>query len=98
MRGLPTRARSPRAASPQAELADDARGPLHLLAALACALSARSFVSAYPQRSRAIGKLVDASDLRSACWCSIDVDDLERGVRFYTEGLGLRIGRRFKER
>jgi predicted enzyme related to lactoylglutathione lyase len=29
---------------------------------------------------------------------NIDVDDLERGVRFYTEGLGLRVGRRFKER
>lgn len=26
---------------------------------------------------------------------NIDVDDLERGVRFYTEGLGLRVGRRF---
>jgi predicted enzyme related to lactoylglutathione lyase len=29
---------------------------------------------------------------------NIDVDDLERGVRFYTEGLGLRVGRRFRER
>jgi catechol 2,3-dioxygenase-like lactoylglutathione lyase family enzyme len=26
---------------------------------------------------------------------NIDVDDLDRGVRFYTEGLGLRVGRRF---
>jgi predicted enzyme related to lactoylglutathione lyase len=29
---------------------------------------------------------------------NIDVDDLERGVRFYTEGLGLSVGRRFRER
>ncbi|MDB4975466.1 MAG: glyoxalase [Myxococcaceae bacterium] len=28
---------------------------------------------------------------------NIDVDDLERGVRFYTEALGLRVGRRFSE-
>src|SRR5512140_1823242 len=26
---------------------------------------------------------------------NIDVDDLERGVRFYTAALGLRVGRRF---
>ncbi|MCZ8255076.1 MAG: VOC family protein [Bacteroidia bacterium] len=26
----------------------------------------------------------------------IDVDDMERAVAFYTEGLGLRVGRRFK--
>jgi catechol 2,3-dioxygenase-like lactoylglutathione lyase family enzyme len=26
---------------------------------------------------------------------NIDVDDLDKGVRFYTEGLGLRVGRRF---
>ena len=26
---------------------------------------------------------------------NIDVDDLDRGVRFYREGLGLRVGRRF---
>lgn len=26
----------------------------------------------------------------------IDVDDLERAIRFYTEGLGLRLGRRLK--
>ena len=25
---------------------------------------------------------------------NIDVDDLERGIRFYTEALGLRLGRR----
>ncbi|MBL0419283.1 VOC family protein [Ramlibacter sp. AW1] len=25
----------------------------------------------------------------------IDVDDLERGITFYTQGLGLRVGRRF---
>jgi lactoylglutathione lyase len=28
---------------------------------------------------------------------NIDVDDLERGVRFYCDGLGLRVGRRFGE-
>ena len=27
---------------------------------------------------------------------NIDVDDLERGTRFYCEGLGLRVGRRFE--
>lgn len=32
-------------------------------------------------------------DLR-AC---IDVDDVERAIAFYTEGLGLRVGRRFGE-
>jgi predicted enzyme related to lactoylglutathione lyase len=26
---------------------------------------------------------------------NIDVEDLERGARFYSEGLGLRVGRRF---
>ncbi len=26
---------------------------------------------------------------------NLDVDDVERAVRFYTEGLGLRVGRRF---
>jgi lactoylglutathione lyase len=26
---------------------------------------------------------------------NVDVDDLERGVRFYCDGLGLRVGRRF---
>ena len=26
---------------------------------------------------------------------NIDVDDLDKGVRFYSEGLGLRVGRRF---
>jgi catechol 2,3-dioxygenase-like lactoylglutathione lyase family enzyme len=26
---------------------------------------------------------------------NIDVDDLERGIRFYTEALGLRVERRF---
>jgi len=26
---------------------------------------------------------------------NIDVDDLERGIRFYTDALGLRVGRRF---
>jgi predicted enzyme related to lactoylglutathione lyase len=29
---------------------------------------------------------------------NIDVDDLERGTRFYTTALGLRVGRRFTER
>jgi predicted enzyme related to lactoylglutathione lyase len=29
---------------------------------------------------------------------NIDVDDLERATRFYTEALGLRVGRRFRER
>jgi predicted enzyme related to lactoylglutathione lyase len=27
---------------------------------------------------------------------NIDVDDLERGTRFYCDGLGLRVGRRFE--
>src|SRR5688500_19312991 len=27
----------------------------------------------------------------------IDVDDVERGIEFYTRGLGLRLGRRFDE-
>lgn len=26
---------------------------------------------------------------------NLDVDDIERAVRFYTEGIGLRVGRRF---
>ncbi|MEY4509118.1 MAG: hypothetical protein RLZZ450_1240 [Pseudomonadota bacterium] len=39
------------------------------------------------QDRRAMGLLVN-----------IDVDDLERGVHFYTEGLGLSVGRRFQER
>ena len=26
----------------------------------------------------------------------IDVDDIERGIAFYTQGLGLRVGRRLK--
>ena len=26
----------------------------------------------------------------------IDVDDMERAIAFYTEGLGLKLGRRFK--
>lgn len=30
------------------------------------------------------------------CVC-IDVDDVERGIAFYTEGLGLEVGRRFDE-
>jgi len=29
---------------------------------------------------------------------NIDVEDLEAGTRFYTEGLGLKVGRRFAER
>jgi predicted enzyme related to lactoylglutathione lyase len=28
---------------------------------------------------------------------NLDVDDIEHAVRFYTEGLGLRVGRRFDE-
>jgi predicted enzyme related to lactoylglutathione lyase len=27
---------------------------------------------------------------------NLDVDDLERGIRFYTEAVGLRVGRRFQ--
>jgi catechol 2,3-dioxygenase-like lactoylglutathione lyase family enzyme len=26
---------------------------------------------------------------------NVDVDDLERGTRFYCDGLGLKVGRRF---
>jgi catechol 2,3-dioxygenase-like lactoylglutathione lyase family enzyme len=28
---------------------------------------------------------------------NLDVDDVERAVRFYTEGIGLRVGRRFDD-
>jgi len=28
---------------------------------------------------------------------NVDVEDLEKGIRFYSEGLGLRVGRRFGE-
>src|SRR5690242_16861968 len=28
---------------------------------------------------------------------NLDVDDIERAIRFYTEGLSLRVGRRFDE-
>ena len=31
----------------------------------------------------------------SAILVNVDVDDLEKGTRFYCEGLGLRVGRRF---
>lgn len=31
----------------------------------------------------------------SSLLVNIDVDDLEKGTRFYCEGLGLRVGRRF---